>query len=130
MFDGTLEELKANPIGNHKIFAPDGTYLIARGWLGLLKDGGSNALQLWFLHEDGEQSKLSHRVVVYNLDEDAVIYNPRNIDSLLPFGFHMSSVIFMTRKDKAWLKANPSWPEILELTPNPVADGDGTGLFS
>jgi len=105
-----------------KLFNPDGRVQEATGWIGIREHPESNQLLQFFLLGDkfGDPIEpLNKLVVVQNMDNGEVVYDPRKARNLSSRGRP-----FITYSEKRWLADHPYWPAILELESNRVVDDE------
>ncbi len=112
-----------HPPAKFKVYAPNGDTKEIAGYIGLRDHPDYDQLTELFLQfADGTCEVLSKKVVVKNLETGRVCYDPRHAPPTF------NNKVFLSGSEKFWLKNNPSWPGVLELTDNPVQGDMGDGL--
>ena len=97
-----------------KLFAPNGDTHECYGSIGFIPSlSRAPCMDLLLVGANGQVlRKLNRRVVIIDIKDQAILYDPR-LSHLLGFPV-------LDREDAEWLQANPMWPKLLELHDNPV----------
>ena len=103
-----------------KVFHPGGKTCHRMGWLVIGRvDLNDPQMHLTIINADsGNKEGLDKRCVVVEETNRQTIYDPRNHPPIPEI------LVFMSDKEREWLKENRHWPAELELTPHPVEDQD------
>jgi hypothetical protein len=109
-----LPELLRTPPSSFKVYAPDGTTAKYQGHLVI----NETAQKLLIVDASGcLLATLNKKVVVYDLGEKGILWNPRFIQQHQPD--------FLSREEHRWLHQNPQWPAILELEDRGTKNSEG-----